>query len=54
MHNLDPDFDNVNKYHAALKKDESQQDRTFVVNLNKPYVMSQEELKQRITSKETE
>ena len=45
MHVLDPEWHFVNKYQADLKKDETHQSHTFVINMEKPHVTTQEELK---------
>ena len=46
MHVLDPEWHAINKYQADLKKDETHQSHTFVVNMGKPPITSPEELKE--------
>lgn len=45
MHVLDPEWKAINKYHADLKKEEDQQKHIFVINDQKPHVITKEELK---------
>jgi hypothetical protein len=44
MHCYDPEWLEVNKYHADLKKDEERQSHTFIIKSDKPVVISKEEL----------
>lgn len=45
MHRYDPEWLEVNRYHADLKKEEDKQPTTFVINMPKPTVVSAEEMK---------
>lgn len=46
MHMLDPDWHAINKYHADLKKEEEKAAHTFIINTDKPKVVSKEEMKE--------
>jgi len=48
MHVLDPEYLAINKYHADLKKDEDGQQHTYNLILNKPAVVSKEEMDKQI------
>ena len=45
MHILDPEWHNINKYNADLKKEEAHQAHTFIINMEKPPITGPEELK---------
>lgn len=38
LHLYDPDWDAVNRYHAALKKEETQEPTSFTIIMNRPEV----------------
>lgn len=45
MHCYDPEWLEINKYHSDMKKEEEKQPTTFIINTDKPRVVSREELK---------
>lgn len=45
MHWYDPEWHEINKYHSDMKKDEEKQAHTFIINDNKPRVVSKREMK---------
>jgi hypothetical protein len=46
MHKYDPEWLEINKYHADLKKEEDRQPTTFVILDNKPRVLTKQEMKE--------
>jgi hypothetical protein len=48
MHVLDPEWREINQYHADLKKAEEHQPTTFILHTDKPAITSQEELKEEL------
>lgn len=44
MHWYDEEWHSINKYHADLKKEEEKQAHTFIINTDKPVVVSKAEM----------
>ena len=42
MHRYDPEWHEINQYHADMKKEDENKPTTFVINMNKPKVIEQE------------
>lgn len=48
MHKYDPEWLDINKYHSDMKKDEDKQSHTFIIQNDKPRVVSKEELAAKV------
>jgi hypothetical protein len=48
LHKYDPEWDDINKYHSALKKEEAAEATKFVIVMGKPDVVSREQMNQKI------
>lgn len=46
MHMYDTEWHAINKYHADLKKEEEKQAHTFIINTDKPVVVSKAEMEE--------
>ena len=44
MHIYDPEWHAINKYHSDMKKEEEKQAHTFIINNDKPRIVSKEEM----------
>jgi len=55
MHKLDPEWLDINEYHAGLKKDEDKVSHTFIINASKPEVTPRgpQEIKKTLSVCET-
>lgn len=48
MHTYDPEWHKINKYYSDMKKDEDKQPTTFIINTEKPRIVSKQEMQEEV------
>lgn len=48
MHTYDPEWHQINKYYSDMKKDEEKQPTTFIINTDKPRIISKQEMEEEV------